>query len=462
MSSRPSTPSFMSSLFSLVRGSLPVLALSASVLSPNMAAAWGEEPGSARASHPEQTRQDRIFGGRQSGGCEWASVADIGGCTATLISPEIVMFAAHCGTNHKYAYFGNRDRRVKLDACFANPDYDKSRLGEGIDWAYCKVSNTRDTADIPIVPAISRQELKEIKPGHAVTLVGYGVHDLDAPRGVKVEVDTVLTGLDDEAHIGGDGADTCQGDSGGPAFVQIEDGSWRVLGITSYGGACGKGGHYALASNAARWIEKHSGVEVPDCSDPKGGSCEKLALDPGGQYGSWDKGGCQPGPTLKAGLVPHLTWISPQPGQRFEPGATVDAQFQLRFGSSKKHSLRVELNGKVIKSEGSADSTWQHSLQGLGQGQQVLRVFVLDENNGIVDVSRRAFRVAKSLGQTAVTSSSGAKSSSFSSSEDADGDRLSDPQELGCSLTATSSFWGQLPWLALFLGGFGQIRRRKN
>ncbi|KAI8892503.1 putative trypsin-like serine protease precursor [Globomyces pollinis-pini] len=54
------------------------------------------------------------------------------------------------------------------------------------------------------------------------------------------------------------GVDTCQGDSGGPAFINNEDGSVTIVGLTSWGQGCALAnypGVYATVSELASWIQ---------------------------------------------------------------------------------------------------------------------------------------------------------------------------------------------------------------
>lgn len=337
-----------------------------------------------------------IFGGRPAADCEWPNLARVGGCTATLVSPSLVVLAAHCGEKHKYAYFQGGAKRVPIKHCKVNPKFSQKSLGQGIDWGYCKLADTSWTKHIPVVPPLRREELKQIQAPYPVTLVGYGRNNLDIGVGRLVEVDTWLTHLDDEASIGGEGADSCQGDSGGPAFVQMPDKSWRVLGITSYGGACGKGGRYALYANAVDWIEKESGKRLANCEGKDPYACDTLMLDPGGDYGREDNQ-CLPGPLLEEGSnrarLPELSWTSPEPSKLVKDGEGLEARLEVHhIERLDKARLEIELDGEVIQIHDRLHAEVTVAVSALAPGQHVLRAKIYDADEEVRTVARTAFR----------------------------------------------------------------------
>lgn len=337
-----------------------------------------------------------VFGGRPAQDCEWPNVARVGGCTATLISESILVFAAHCGKDHEYAYFEGGRYKIPIKRCKVNPKFGQDTLGQGIDWGYCELADTSWTKDIPLVPPLRRQELEQIEAPYPITLVGYGRNNLGIGPGKLVEVDTWLTNLDEEASIGGNGADSCQGDSGGPAFVQLKDKSWRVLGITSYGGACGKGGRYALYANAMDWVEKTSGQRLPSCEPSGKFACETLMLDPGGDYGRED-GRCVAGPLLEKGSgrsrVPELLWTSPEPSTLVKDNQGVEARLELRHLSRLAQArLEIELDGDVLQIHDRLPEEVTVAVSALSPGQHVLRAKIYDSEDEIRTVARTAFR----------------------------------------------------------------------
>jgi hypothetical protein len=47
-----------------------------------------------------------IFGGAAVGSCAWPSTVFLENCSGSLIHPEIVVYAAHCGADRERAWFG--------------------------------------------------------------------------------------------------------------------------------------------------------------------------------------------------------------------------------------------------------------------------------------------------------------------------------------------------------------------
>jgi endonuclease G len=66
--------------------------------------------------------------------------------------------------------------------------------------------------------------------------------------------------------------DTCRGDSGGPLYIQSDEGTYRLLGVTSRGlkdfdhfppQPCGNGGIYVRADRFLDWIRDVTGISIP-------------------------------------------------------------------------------------------------------------------------------------------------------------------------------------------------------
>lgn len=206
--------------------------------------------------------------------CGWPSVVSVSGgglCTGTLVAPNLVAYAAHCGASGKKVRFSEDN----VTGQTVTPEYCMSYSGytyQGNDWAFCKLP---ENVDVPVTPVVFGCETDILTPGQQIAIIGFGANTDVGGAGTKRWNMTTLLGVNWQnniTQIGGNGQPSiCPGDSGGPTMIQYPDGSWHAFGIAStYNGTCGSGGIHALLPGAVEWIEESSGVDITPCHDPDG------------------------------------------------------------------------------------------------------------------------------------------------------------------------------------------------
>jgi hypothetical protein len=260
----------------------------------------------APAPDPVEAVSSPITGGQLATECQFPTTVLLNGCTGTLVHPSIITTAAHCGTNHKTATFGESmgkpARRVAIQYCrtFSNSNApDGGVSGRTLrDWAYCKLATP--VTDVPIVPILMGCETDILQPGQKVVVAGFGEVEADQGGfGTKRWVETTVNRVDSGRgiQVGGMGKAPCFGDSGGPAFVKLADGTWRVFAIDSSGTAdsCAAGDLMALIHKGVPWIEENSGIDITPCHDADGtwhpsAACGGFPLAPDGPGRTWANG----------------------------------------------------------------------------------------------------------------------------------------------------------------------------
>ena len=233
-------------------------------------------------------------------------------CTATLISPQVVLTAAHCliGDNvgkPVAVFFQHAGRYAVVQETPRTPGYSglPYRLN---DIAVLKLAEPVRT----IRPAAL--SASGLPAGSIGTIVGYGLRDaLDSsgryagiaglqPEGLKLAASVETKDCRDvpkleypEGRIcweykgsGTYAASTCKGDSGGPLFVEPSPGAWFLAGVTSFGlkpqgnsPLCTPGSHPVDSDVSAhlKWIKQQLRELEPSAATPMNKALQPVVND---------------------------------------------------------------------------------------------------------------------------------------------------------------------------------------
>ena len=170
-------------------------------------------------------------------------------CTATVISPTVVLTAAHCvhpdlvGAKAEFNVLTAPDLtdktkpspRLKVKEVHWDPMFSRATNLDGHDIAVAILESPTTLPPIPWNKDALATDLK----GKNVRLVGYGLNDSVNQKGagVKRQLSIKLNNFDDKFVKTGSlipWKGICQGDSGGPVLANI-GGKETVIGVNSFG-----------------------------------------------------------------------------------------------------------------------------------------------------------------------------------------------------------------------------------
>ena len=254
-----------------------------------------------------------VVGGRDASPGEFPAVAEITFgpflCSGTLIAPDWVLTAGHCGSITGAAVATPAswpplliDVRVggvsqsdgehrSVSRVVMHPNY---LLTSGYDISLLQLSQSSSMAPTQVAGPGERSIWTA---GTLETIVGWGATSeggdlparLQAGR-VPITTDRYCAGAYSDfdartmvcAGFPQGGVDTCQGDSGGPMFGKTSAGVLRVVGTTSFGEGCARpdrpGVYGRVADDTLRpWIAQNTGTGVSTGTSTKSRRAKRRA-----------------------------------------------------------------------------------------------------------------------------------------------------------------------------------------
>jgi MYXO-CTERM domain-containing protein len=250
----------------------------------SLALALGLAAGCAVPDPVEATSSAIIDGMLDSGDPSMVEMFAISGnmaakCTCTLVSPHVLLTAAHCiaeTQGFRYGVFlGNNDSRItgKDLLAVASADFDPAYNDNPSQGHDIGVVVLAQPLPMPLVP-MNRGSLAS-STGKMTRYIGYGLTDgvAQSGDGTKRQAMAPIAQVGKSLiRIANNPNNTCNGDSGGPLLMDTGSGE-AIIGVVSFGTDmnCGSDSYFQRLDTQIDWVDQQIKQADPNAVLPTAG-----------------------------------------------------------------------------------------------------------------------------------------------------------------------------------------------
>jgi V8-like Glu-specific endopeptidase len=196
-----------------------------------------------------------------------------GTCTATLISPHVLLTAAHCIVETQGGRYGvylgaddsglNTKTFIPLASVAYDPQYDNNHPDDGHDFGVGILTTALTMTPVPL----NHANLGADMVGASARYVGYGLSDgvqMTGSGTKRQAIEPIAQITDRLIRVAPNPNSTCEGDSGGPLLLNVA-GQETLAGVVSFGddAHCLKSSYFQRVDSQVAWIDSQIALYDP-------------------------------------------------------------------------------------------------------------------------------------------------------------------------------------------------------